>query len=115
MSLMGLPGNHRGKEETHCCDCGKETFCNLIQGETDSFGYEVNAFCNECLGKLREEAKNATDTCDWCDKEKQKCVWTRDYDEGSYGPAYHVCRECYKKQMEYLRKEEAKYRDKYYY
>jgi len=102
---MNLPGAYRGEEFGHCCDCGDEQECSIVQGETDSFGYETNLFCDKCLKKLREEAKNRKGECEWCHAQDQKLYWTRDIDEGMYGPVYEVCESCYKKQTASLRKE----------
>ncbi len=113
--IGGLPGMSRGKENGPCCDCGTTTECFIIQGETDSFGYETNLFCPACLKKLREEIREALGMCDWCRKDGEKLFWTRDFDEGSYGPTYHVCLSCYKKQMEALRKEEESHQQDDYY
>lgn len=69
-----------------------------IAGEVDSFGAEWHYLCQACLDAERAQpAQPAPDTsgqCDWC---KNMAAWRkprRDYDEGSCGRVYYVCRPC---------------------
>jgi len=69
-----------------------------IQGETDSFGSELNDFCEECAQKdlvWRREARSGR--CDWCKHDATDLADRRDYEEGLYGPVYQVCGDCRKR------------------
>ncbi len=68
-----------------------------IQGETDSFGADFAYMCEECRQadiayKRSEEASSGT--CDWCKMEVTTLAYTRDYEEGTNGPVYKVCKPC---------------------
>lgn len=85
-----------------------------IQGETDSFGAEYYHLCEACYEldmeiQTYQTTKHAEDVahCEWCKKAtKQKDLrYTRDIDEGSYGPVYEVCSECRTKQNDYINDE----------
>src|SRR5688572_6182315 len=60
-----------------------------IQGETDSFGSELNDMCRQCLDEHREHAKQRrSGNCSWCKQHAEDLRPTRDYDEGMAGPVY---------------------------
>lgn len=84
-----------------------------IQGETDSFGAELNDMCQECLDQHREALKNEdrSGVCDWCKLPSPRLTKTRDYDEGSCGRVYDVCAECRKKANDEAAAELAGYDD----
>lgn len=100
------------------CDCGRPATV-LVQGETDSFGYEANPECQECHQKPTEHVG----ACDWCSKQpvaldklpegaylvngqvQQPLLPSRDPDEGLSGPVYYVCRPCRQRQDQQLREE----------
>ena len=110
----GLPGrfirNARPDETCdHCaCEEGPEVpATTIIQGETDSFGYETLALCDACNNKLLTE-KQDLGTCDHC-KKAPATMHTRDPDEGSSGPVYVICRECNGKMMRALNEEAERY------
>jgi hypothetical protein len=70
-----------------------------IVGETDSFGSELVDMCEECY----EEYRQQTDTkyqeiqyCEVCKEMKQYVTRRRDPEEGSSGPVYDMCSDCYR-------------------
>ena len=91
------------------CECNKPAV-KRIQGETDSFGSELNDFCEDCLKLMEadEEAERATPRCcDWCKTMSTTVRPARDYNEGSSGPLYDVCSPCRQKQLQELHDEMA--------
>ena len=109
-SGVGLPGRfirnaRAGETCDHCaCNEGPEVpATTVIQGETDSFGYETLTLCTPCNIKVQEE-KQDLGGCMWCKKEPATVV-TRDPDEGSDGPVYHICKPCDRQMMKSLREE----------
>lgn len=85
-----------------------------IQGETDSFGCEMNDCCQECVDEIRAYARSAearSGQCDWCKNEATDLRDRRDYDEGMAGPVYRVCGACVKRQNERLAEEAREYED----
>lgn len=105
-----LPGDlHRVPEGTECDYHPGRPATFRIQGETDSFGCEMEDLCDECAATRRKEARE-TDTsgrCDWCKKDAEKRVSRRSSDEGLYGPVYRVCIPCRDRSEERLRQELA--------
>lgn len=87
-----------------------------IQGETDSFGCELNDMCAECLAAYRayarsEEARSGR--CDWCEAEAPDLRDTRDHEEGVSGRVYRVCGACRRRTDERLRAEAAEFEDQH--
>lgn len=82
-----------------------------IQGETDSFGCEMNDMCQECLDEHRaylkspEAAEHRKGTCEWCKNPADDLRDRRDYEEGMSGRVYRVCGVCVKKENDELRAE----------
>ncbi len=106
-----------------CCSENKaipELATIIIQGETDSFGYEELALCGKCHQKTREPEVGS---CDWCKNSvasfdklpegsylvngevQHKLYHVRDYEEGMNGPVYRVCSPCRAKQQAQLEQE----------
>lgn len=102
-----LPGSSRAlREGAQCDDCGKKPATHRVQGETDSFGAEWADLCDDCYVVERERRrKDCAGECDWCGKHSESRIWTRDYDEGTHGPTYRVCKSCYDKQQKALEAE----------
>ena len=96
--ISTFPGSlHTVPEGTICDQHPDRPAVARIQGETDSFGCELNDACEECLKAYREYARSPearTGTCDWCKSEATDLADTRDYEEGMTGPVYRVCRAC---------------------
>jgi len=98
-----LPGAHHSVPKDTMCDShpGRPA-THRVQGETDSFGAELNDMCLECyeqhkveLAAYKEEMAHGT--CDWCSNGATDLRDARDYDEGMYGPLYRVCGACIKR------------------
>lgn len=109
-----MPGSHHSLEPGSKCDSHPERLAVArVQGETDSFGCEYLCMCQQCLVEYRAHQKaeyERAQHCDWCKQEKTGCHETRDYDEGSAGPLYMVCRDCRNKRDDEARRElEASY------
>jgi hypothetical protein len=108
-SGYGLPGRflRAAKQDELCevCDgLGKRVpATKVIQGETDSWGHEEIVCCDACNTRMQEEDRDLG-TCEWCKKEPATRR-TRDADEGSSGPVYHVCGPCDRRKEEHYREE----------
>ena len=95
--ISTLPGTIHDLPEGTMCDRHPErrAICR-VQGETDSFGAELNDLCRECLDEDRRQMREADHSgrCDWCHEHKPSLRPRRDYEEGMYGRVYYVCDEC---------------------
>lgn len=76
-----------------------------IVGETDSFGSELVDMCEECY----EEYWQQTDAkyqqvqfCELCKEMKQYVTQRRDPEEGTSGPVYNMCADCYQQAVKNL-------------
>lgn len=98
--ISSLPGAvHPVPAGTKCDEHPDRDAVSRVQGETDSFGAELNDCCAECEDRLAQIRGGLhSGQCDWCKKHRADLKPTRDYDEGSYGSVYNVCRECRRKQ-----------------
>jgi hypothetical protein len=112
--ISTLPGTiHKLPTGTLCDGYNVEEEHNVlavvrIQGETDSFGSEMNDFCQACYDKMlaeEEENRDVPTCCEWCKKSSLTCQLTRDFDEGTCGPVYNVCGACRKDQNDAARAE----------
>ena len=107
--ISTLPGSLHKVPEGATCDLHEDRpAVARIQGETDSFGSEMNDMCQACLDQFREHRRSPgarIGSCDWCKKDATDLSDARDYDEGMSGPVYRVCRDCRKKQNDEARKE----------
>ena len=95
-----LPGRgHDFPDGTVCDQHNDRLAVARIQGETDSFGAELNDMCQECLDNYRREMAeiDPSGTCDWCKQHKPRLRPQRDYEEGMYGRVYDVCDDCIKR------------------
>lgn len=110
--ISTLPGHsHHVPEGTQCDVHPDRPAVARIQGETDSFGSELNDMCRECLDQYREDMKSwdRSGICEWCKQHKPRLRETRDYEEGLYGRVYEVCDDCRKKRDD----EDRAYLDQY--
>ena len=99
-----LPGHTTTVLEGKVCDTHPDRpAVKRIQGETDSYGCEYIFMCQECLDEYRSSEPEAG-MCDWCHKDAILSPM-RDFDEGSFGPVYQVCRECRDKEISYANSE----------
>lgn len=97
--ISTLPGtDHELPEGTVCDEHSDRLAVHRVQGETDSFGAELNDLCQECFEEMRQQG-NPAGRCDWCGLESDKLRCARDFDEGLHGPVYLVCRPCQRKQL----------------
>jgi hypothetical protein len=80
------------------------------QGETDSFGSEMNDLCQECrdaADAYAADPNNHLGTCDWCKSENVHVRPRRDWEEGSAGRVYDICDNCNDKENKRLAEEFA--------
>lgn len=109
--IRSLPGAcHAVPNGTMCDDHPNVPATHRVQGETDSFGSELNDMCAACftqhqasMAAYREEA--ATGCCDWCKQRATDLRDRRDWEEGSCGRVYRVCGACVRKENERLTEE----------
>lgn len=111
-----LPGTrHKLPAGTTCDDHPDRPAVARIQGETDSFGAELNDLCQECLDQFNSHQADArTGVCDWCSSPATDLTNRRDIDEGMTGRVYRVCGICRKAESERLDEELAEIRDHFY-
>ena len=90
---------HIVPKDMKCDDHPDRPAYRRVQGETDSMGAELHDLCEQCFNEHKaavaahaEEA--ATGCCDWCKSHATTLRDHRDFEEGSSGPVYQVCRPC---------------------
>jgi hypothetical protein len=108
--ISTLPGSIHSVPKGVMCDTEgheKTPATRRVQGETDSFGSEMNDMCEECYRVfcLTRETEDTSGRCDWCGGHSTERKSTRDYDEGMSGPVYMVCKGCRQKQYDEACKE----------
>lgn len=115
--ISTLPGKSHDLPDGAMCDEHPDRKAVArIQGETDSFGAELNDMCQECLDQFREECRSPearSGQCDWCKGQATDLSDARDYDEGMRGPVYRVCGACRKRRDDEARAELEAYDDYY--
>jgi hypothetical protein len=107
--ISSLPGQHHTVPKGTMCDvCQERPAAVRVQGETDSFGAELNDFCEACYDRAKaEDDALKCGSCEWCHKASNDLRPTRDYDEGSCGPVYRVCGACRLRQSQDAQEELA--------
>ncbi len=109
--ISTLPGSLHGFPAGTPCDTHPDRQAVArIQGETDSFGAEMNDMCAECLQEHLDGLKSAdarSGSCDWCHGPASDLRSMRDYEEGMAGPVYRVCGACARRQEAQLAEELA--------
>jgi hypothetical protein len=97
-----------------CDDHPDRPATHRVQGETDSFGCELNDMCDECyathktaMAAYREEAR--TGECEWCKSLATDLRDRRDFEEGSCGRVYRVCGACVVRQNREAEEELERY------
>jgi len=103
-----MPGSVHKLPDKTVCDTHPDKLAVIrIQGETDSFGAELNDMCQECLDEYKKylQEEDTSGQCDWCKTDVQKRVTTRDYEEGLAGRLYYVCEPCLNKYSDKIREE----------
>lgn len=106
--ISTLAGTTRDVPEGMMCDNHPDQPAVVrVQGETDSFGCEMEDICQQCIDERRayrcseagqaEELEWRTGACEWCKKHSTDLSDTRDYEEGMNGRVYRVCGACIKR------------------
>lgn len=107
--ISTLPGRrHDFPDGTMCDEHPGRLAVARIQGETDSFGCEMQDCCEECVEEIRSYERSPearTGKCDWCKDDATALADTRDYEEGMNGPVYRVCGKCRKRRDEEIERE----------
>lgn len=99
---MVLPGQTKiAPLHEDCCVCDIPATKGIV-GEVDSFGYEIDWYCEEHYKERKKELSEETNAghCDWCGKFADELKYRRDSDEGTSGPVYEVCQHCIDKDLE---------------
>lgn len=99
-----LPGQElKVPEDMMCDEHADRPATHRIVGETDSFGSELIDWCDECFNNYKAAKENPEYNlnCDHCHAVDCKTTATRDPDEGSCGPIYHLCDNCLKNLRDY--------------
>ena len=105
--ISSLPGTLLKLPENQTCDDHPDRLAVVrVQAETDSFGYEAIDWCEECYEKYQKEKTegdggSGITSCDHCHAVDCKTTATRDPDEGSCGPVYHLCDSCLQRLRDY--------------
>lgn len=95
-----LPGHSHIIPNGTKCDLHDDRLAvKRIQGETDSFGSELEDMCQECFDEcvlIMAEYGEEEGTYDWCKKayKNKELRPTRDITESSSGPVYYACSKC---------------------
>lgn len=102
-----LPGSrHKLPVGAMCDQHPNKPAVARIQGETDSFGSELNDLCQTCLDEMAAQVEQArTGMCEWCNKSAVDLTNRRDVDEGMSGRVYRVCGACRRAELESLEEE----------
>lgn len=106
--ISTLPGASHDVPDAQMCDHHPDRpAVARIQGETDSFGCEMDDLCQECVDARRayrcseagiaEELEWRTGQCEWCKGQATDLRDARDYEEGLCGRVYRVCGACIKR------------------
>ncbi|NTG73248.1 hypothetical protein G6M02_07880 [Agrobacterium rhizogenes] len=106
--ISTLAGTSREPPEGQMCDDHPDRLAVArIQGETDSFGCEMDDLCQECIDArkayrcseegIAEEIEWRTGQCEWCKGQATDLRDARDYEEGMCGRVYRVCGACIKR------------------
>jgi hypothetical protein len=106
--ISTLAGTTRDVPEGMMCDYHPDQPAVVrVQGETDSFGCEMEDICQQCVDERRsyrcseagqaEELEWRTGQCEWCKGLATDLRDARDYEEGMNGRVYRVCGACIKR------------------
>lgn len=118
--ISTLAGFVRAVPEGTMCDEHPTVLAvKRIQGETDSMGSEQHDMCQVCVDKhnaylaSEQAVQDRMGTCEWCKGGPLELFSRRDYDEGSSGRVYQVCRPCIKRDNERAAEELAADREEF--
>lgn len=106
--ISTLAGTTRDVPEEMMCDNHPDQPAVVrVQGETDSFGCEMEDICQQCVDERKayrcseagqaEELEWRTGACEWCKNHVTDLRDARDYEEGMNGRVYRVCGACIKR------------------
>lgn len=106
--ISTLAGTTRDVPEGMMCDNHPDQPAVVrVQGETDSFGCEMEDICQQCVDERKayrcseagqaEELEWRTGACEWCKNHVTDLRDARDYEEGMSGRVYRVCGACIKR------------------
>ena len=108
--ISTLPGAAHPTPEGTMCDFHPDRLAvTRLQGETDSMGCEMHDVCRECAEEHRAESRNRTGNCEWCEAKDVPVTDARDYEEGTSGRVYQVCKACKERQAKRLQAEAQQY------
>lgn len=116
-SCSTLPGAlHSIPKGTRCDTHPGRPAAHRVQGETDSFGAELNDMCLECyeehkVAMAAYRAEHACGACEWCGCGATDLRDRRDFEEGMSGRVYRVCGACVKRQNDELAEEASEHDD----
>lgn len=116
-----LPGQKLKCPTGMTCDCCNAVATVRVVGETDSFGSEIEDYCQTCWGRMEAESAKAKEEdpevgyfiCDRC-RRRAECEPTRDLTEGRCGPLYYYCKPCMGAHRDAMRREFDDGDDDYY-
>lgn len=100
MRFGNMPGDvsrQSAYDTEHCDEHPDRKALFRLTGETDSMGSEFHYQCQECNDRHKEAVKNAPPTigtCEWCNTQDTKLDFHRDWEEGTSGPVYQLCKSC---------------------
>lgn len=105
-----LPGAEWKVPSGTMCDLHPDRLAvKRIQGETDSFGSELNDMCQECFEKFQayrekeeEKIQSEPSYCELCKNMVVSVRRRRDPSEGAYGPLYDMCDKCHANILSFL-------------
>lgn len=116
--ISTLPNSHhKVPDGTMCDEHSDRPAVHRVQGETDSFGSEMNDMCQECYDSHKQylcsdaAKENRIGTCEWCQQSATDLRDARDYDEGMSGRIYRVCGPCIKRVNDAAEEELSRYED----
>jgi hypothetical protein len=95
--VSSMPGSmHTPPADAGCVNHPTVKATARLQGETDSMGCEYVDLCAVCVARVRKAVadKDTSGVCDWCNAHATSLRNRRDYDEGSCGRVYSVCKAC---------------------
>ena len=103
-----LPGQRCTLPNRQMCDEHPEVFAKYrIMMEVDSFGGEVTDMCQMCYDNYLQYilVEDTSGICEWCNRYVKELNHHRDFNEGSGGRVYMVCKQCIQQENDCLENE----------
>ena len=90
-----------------CQACNNPSTCKLVVVVKEGGYSETEFYCSEHIDVAKEHLMDQHDvgTCDWCKGSNLIVKPHRDFEEGSNGPIYDVCKACRVKESDSLNEE----------